>query len=357
VNDSSSGPRTAVRDHLSLSKFPSSERLSAGLNAVFRNNGSNGGGVTVLRRQPNRFESTFASEIVTCRLGANGKIRVFCKYGTSNFDRAFGHRGGVSYEAAVYSKVLAPLHTSTPRFHGVYKEKRSNQTWLMIEYLKEASRDVSKTNDAVVHAARWIGRFHAVNEKRISSKQLAFLRTYDTDYYAGWARRAKRLFGRRRTERLWLPDVCAKFEQLIPYLLRARRTVIHGEYYPTNIIYQNGVSRPADWQSAAIAVGQIDLAALTQNWPRRMVNRLTGEYIKARWPTGAPEHFDRLFGIARVYMTLRWLGDPGLASPSVRRGILARRTEHLSIRSQNLVRKYRRFIEELRSEGESLGLT
>ncbi len=345
-----------MRNKLSLSKFPSSERLTAGLNAVFNNNGSAGRGVPVLARQPNRFESTFASEIVTCHLAENGTFRVFCKYGTSNFDKAYGHRGGVSYEAAVYSKVLSPLHTSTPAFYGVYREKRSSQTWLLIEYLKGASRDVSKTNDAVIHAAQWIGRFQALNEKRISNDRLSFLREYDANYYVGWARRTNRLFGSRPTERPWLPRLCARFEELVPYLLNARKTVIHGEYYPTNIIYQDGKSRPADWQSAAIAVGQIDLAALTQNWPKRMVERLAREYVRARWPMGEPDNFSRLFGIARVYMTLRWLGDPGLASPSIRRSIFSRRSKRLSIRSQNLVRKYRRFIEELHSEGESLDL-
>jgi thiamine kinase-like enzyme len=346
-----------VRDKLSPSKFPSSERLTVGLNDVFHKNGSEARDVTVISRQPNRFESTFASEIITCRLSWNGTFRVFCKYGTSHFDKAFGHRGGVSYEAAVYSKVLAPLHTSAPAFYGVYREKRSEQTWLLIEYLKGASRDVSKTNDAVIHAAQWIGRFHAFNEKRISSSQLGFLRKYDAKYYVGWARRANMLFGRRRTERPWLPRLCTRFEELVPYLSRARKTVIHGEYYPTNIIYQDRTSRPADWQSAAIAVGQIDLAALTQNWPKQMVERLAQEYIKARWPTGTPDNFDQLFGIARVYMSLRWLGDPGLASTSIRRSIFSKRSERLSIRSRNLVRKYRRFIEELHSEGESLGLT
>ena len=312
--------------------------------------------MTVLSRQPNLFESTFASEIITCRLVGDSTFRVFCKYGTSDFDKAYGHRGGVSYEATVYSKVLAPLHTSTPAFYGVYREKKPRRTWLLIEYLKGASRDASKTNDAVIHAARWIGRFHALNEKRISSSQLGFLRKYDAKYYVGWARRASRLFGRRRIERAWLPRLCARFEELVPYLLRARKTVIHGEYYPTNVIYQDGKSRPADWQSAAIAVGQIDLAALTQNWPKGMVERLAREYVRARWPGSEPDSFRRLFGIARVYMSLRWLGDPGLASPSIRRSIFSRRSEQLSMRSQNLVRKYRRFITELHSEGESWGL-
>src|SRR6266852_5453469 len=126
----------------------------------------------------------------------------------------------------------------------------------------------------------------------------------------------------------------------------------HGEYYPTNVIYQNRTSRPADWQSTAVAVGQIDLAALTQNWPRQMIRKLTLEYKRSRWPKGEPDEFDRLFGVARVYMILRWLGDPNLASPAIRRSILSRRTRQRSTASRLLVRKYRRFIELLNSEAE-----
>jgi hypothetical protein len=326
--------------------------LRARLGTVLQNNGSPSEDLAVIDRRPNRYQSTFPSEIVTCRIGENGTLRLFCKYGGSDFDGAFGHRGGVSYEAAVYSRVLAPLRISAPRFYGAYVDRRSGQTWLMIEYLKGASRDISKTNEAVIHAARWIGRFHAINEDRVSWNQLRFLRRYDADYYRGWARRARELFRDYREELPWLPSTCATFERLVPGLLNERKTVIHGEYYPTNVIFQDGISRPADWQSAAVAVGEIDIAALTQNWPSYMVSRLVREYKKARWPRGEPDEFDEVFRIARVYMTLRWLGDPSLASPFVRRKIFSKRSGKLSLRSRNLVRKYRRFIENLNSERE-----
>ncbi|TMI41289.1 hypothetical protein E6H21_03235 [Candidatus Bathyarchaeota archaeon] len=342
-----------MREHLPLSQFPSTESLTVGLNTVFHNEGSASRGVKILARQPNRFKSTFASEIVTCRLAENGTLRVFCKYGTKDFDQGYGHRGGVSYEAAVYRKVLAPLHISAPGFYGAYREKRSGQTWLLIEYLEGASQDVSKTNEAVIHAARWIGRFHAANEKRLSTTGLGFLRRYDASYYAGWARRTNQLFGNRRSELPWLPRLCSRFEELIPDLLRARKTVIHGEYYPSNIVYRAGTSRPADWQSAAVAVGQIDLAALTQNWPRQMVGRMVKEYKQTRWPKGEPDNFDWLFRIANVYMVLRWLGDPGVASPAIIRSIFSRRTRHLSVGSRILVRKYRRFLDSLDSQREN----
>ena len=347
--------RTVREQYAPPSKFPSTERLTTGLNTVFHNYGPDGN-LTVLSRKRNMFESTFASEIITCRSLRNGTFRVFCKYGTNDFDKGYGHRGGVSYEASVYSEVLAPLRASTPTFYGVYNEKRSGRTWLLLEYVEGASQDISKTNDAVIHAARWIGRFHASSENQLSRRRLSFLRRYDEPYYVGWARRTNRLFGDRRSELPWLPRLCSMFEELVPDLLGARKTVIHGEYYPSNVVYRDRMSRPADWQSAAVAAGQIDLAALTQNWPRRMVNRMVREYKRTRWRGEEPDNFDRIFGIARVYMILRWLGDPNLASPAIRRSIFGRRTQKLSVGSQILVRKYRRFLEALDSERELLGL-
>ncbi|TLZ98890.1 MAG: hypothetical protein E6J99_07065, partial [Methanobacteriota archaeon] len=76
--------------------LPSLDRLTAGLATALRPDGS-AEGVTVLARERNRDESTFPTEIVTCLVGRNrSPLRLFIKYGTSRFNRAFGHRGDVA---------------------------------------------------------------------------------------------------------------------------------------------------------------------------------------------------------------------------------------------------------------------
>ena len=52
--------------------------------------------------------------------------------------------------------------------------------------------------------------------------------------------------------------------------------MIHGEYYPHNILFQSGVVRPVDWETAALAPGEIDLATLCEGWPPEEI-RLTME--------------------------------------------------------------------------------
>ena len=302
--------------------------------------------MTVVNRKPNPYNSTFPTEIVTCRIGNKGTLRLFVKYGTKRFDGVYGHRGDVSYEAKVYSEVLQPLGTTAPAFYGIYHDKTRGTMWLITEYLPGGSpASWSKDPRAMIRSANWIGRFHALNENRFSSRGLKFLRKYDTKYYVGWADRTNKLFRHWQPQYPWLSTICEEFEALIPRLLEAPKTVIHGEYFGSNIVYQNGTSRPIDWQSAAIAPGEVDLASLTHSWPRQIVRSCERQYMRSRWPGGVPDCFEETLEVARVYMNLRWLGDPGLMSP------LFGRDGRLVV-SKNL----KRFLVSLHSVGERLGL-
>src|SRR5262249_18722561 len=159
---------------------PSLERLTSVLSIVFRHKGSAKMNLRVLDRRPNLEESTFPTEIVTCSLdGGDSSVRFFVKYGTRDFDSLYHHRGDVSYEAKVYSKVLQPLETSTPKFYGVYRDRINRVPWLVIEYLEASRGHWSRNSDAMISAARWIGKFHAMNEKRVSDPGLKFLHKYD----------------------------------------------------------------------------------------------------------------------------------------------------------------------------------
>src|SRR5207253_7531343 len=111
-----------------------------------------------------------------------------------------------------------------------------------------------------------------------------------------------------------------EFQDMLPNLLEGPRTIIHGECFGSNIVYQNSISRPIDWQSAAIAPGEIDLASLTLAWPGRFIKKMERKYQESRWPMGAPDSFAETLDAARFYMCLRWLGDPTLMSTWFRSG-------------------------------------
>src|SRR5579859_2493640 len=164
--------------------FPTLSALTAGLASVLKAHGARSGPVTVLVREPNPYASSYTSEIVTCRCGAD-ELRLYCKYSAGGHgDTGYGLWGGVGYEAEVYRQVLSPAGADTPRFHGSHTDAATGVTWLVLEYLVE-SEPIHRYPELLPQAARWVGLFHAGQEERLAHSPVPFLRVYDAAFYAG----------------------------------------------------------------------------------------------------------------------------------------------------------------------------
>src|SRR5260370_5869744 len=265
-----------------------------------------GQAVTILGREPLAYSSTYSCEIVTCRLADGGVRKLLAKRGSACIEPTYGHRGGVPYEAEVYRRLLEPLDTSAPRFYDVQHAPATGETTLVIDYLENATRLRSTVPPPMVDAARWAAAFHRVNEPRAAELEGAINR-YDAGYYLGWMRRALKLSP--YWHRPWLQALSHHFEALAREMITAPVTIIHGEYYPENVLACDGVIAPVDWESAAIAMGEIDLATLTEDWSQEDDSACKSEYRRPRWPGVAPVQFERRLALARLYLLLRWLGD------------------------------------------------
>ena len=294
----------------SPSPLPDLRSLTLGLASVFGHNGHTDNSVTILDRQPNNDKTTFPSEVVTCRLSDGRELRLFCKYEAGRSHKVYGHRGDVAYEATVYRNVLTPLQTSTPMFFGAYKDAQTGETWLVLEYLEQNIR-VRETPERVgmSQAAHWIGRFHAINQARLLGEPIPDLTRYDVEYYRGWVHRTSLFAGHLHQRLPWLATVCEHFEEFVDYLLAAPPTIIHGEYCGKNVLSVRGVIYPIDWESAAIAAGEIDLASLAEGYSEKRVCQMGLAYQQARWPDGTPAEFERTLAAARLYLQFRWLGE------------------------------------------------
>jgi thiamine kinase-like enzyme len=113
--------------------------------------------------------------------------------------------------------------------------------------------------------------------------------------------------------------VCAAFEhEIAPILLQAGSTVIHGEFYPLNVLTRQGSIYPVDWESAAVAAGEIDLASLIEGWAPDDSERYSCAYRRARWPDGTPARFERTVAAAKFYWLFRWLGNGPYFATSAR---------------------------------------
>lgn len=279
--------------------YPSDEVLEQGLSALLC--GSRRRGVTVVSRQPNALASTHPSEIVRCRLPDGRQLELFCKY-KGERDEA---------EGRAYRYIVEPSGLETARLVGNLAQT-DGRSWLVLEFLG-GSRWLSEDENqeqGLREAATWIGRFHAYAEERVLAGELDFLPEVDR---VSTGTRLGRLWKRVpsiRAKAPWLPLALSRFEEVIRLLLEAPTTVVHGDYYPVNIMRRNGIVFPIDWEHAALGPGELDLATLTDGWPRSTAEKCEARYIGGRYGSHVPVDFDRRLAAARAYMHVRWLGEP-----------------------------------------------
>jgi hypothetical protein len=293
--------------------------------------------ITILDRQEVAYKSTFPIERVRCRIDEGEELDLLCKYEDSSTDShvRYGHRGGVRYEAQTYQAILQSLDLSLPTFFGYYDGPDLPMPFMAIEYIDNASRvsRASEMEQAMADAAAWIGRFHAINEFHATSPAARFLVRYTPEFYIGWIRRTMEFLALLDTNEPWLMQFCERSIPLLAALSEQTPTVIHGEYYPMNILVRDNMILPIDWESAAIAAGEIDLACLTDDWTEDVIQLCQESYARARWPLNQPDDYLQRLDVARLYLHFRWLGD--------RIGWTRARLNRLS---------------EMRSTGERLGL-
>jgi hypothetical protein len=303
------------------SEFPSLERLVEVLSIVFVDCGAP---LTVLTRQPNEYSSTFKSEIVHCRTAERSPLTLFCKYGFP-YTVAPDHQRGVPYEAEVYRRILDAQKLSVPRFFGSHYSASSGRTWLVTEYLLDCERvDISTDPEAVKLAARWVGQFHAWCDSNDSIVHSSFLNTYDASFYEAWLKRMESIPNSLRKQYPWLQTLEAKMDVVLDYLVAAPATVVHGEYYPNNVLIRDGMICVVDWETAGTGAGELDLAALTQGpWSKAFLQACEKEYLEARWPSGPPPNAATALTAARVFfcfqLLFHWLRfDPNLVDHQTR---------------------------------------
>ncbi len=277
----------------------------------------------ITSRRTNPYGSTFQSEMVTCALHDGRTIFLHCKYSDSQWEddpdvndhTAHGYRGGVAYEANVYRNVLATIKLPHPRFFGTHVDEY-DRTWLVIEYVDNGLRINEAGDKALPLGAEWIGTFHAIIARQQQTLSWPFLHSYDASYFLGWANRTATFVKPFAREFRWLPPLCASFHTAVDLLLKTHLTVVHGEYTVHNVLVRDGFAYPVDWESAALAAGEIDLVTLIDGWNDEVTDKCITAYQNARWPAGPPaDHLARL-DAARLYSIFRWLGG-GTGQPDL----------------------------------------
>ena len=285
--------------------LPADGELAAALRPLFAN-----ADIDVLGRRPNAYTSSSRSEVVTIHAAQDGHRDFLVKYDRPGGDAAPACRHGIEYCDRVYRGLVSRLPLPHLRSLGLIRFGATGLAALVVEHLDHAFRvGEAPEVSGILSAAEWCGCFHRWGTTRRDDSDLAFLVRYDAGYFRAWADRAARLAAAGGRQTAWLDRTCAAFRDLADVLATAPSTIIHGELSPQNVLWRDGEIYPVDWESAAVAAGEIDLAALLFGWPEEMVDRSVTAYWQAR-QAPPPPAFAQRFAAATLYTALRWLPPP-----------------------------------------------
>ena len=224
-------------------------------------------------------------------------------------------------EIEVYRRILAPLHVG-PGLVGFSISPQRGPHWLLIEHVPGFRLSEAGEVGVWMAVARWLGALHqrlATFDSQQSREQ-ARLIEYDRRWYTAWLNRALRFFAaedpsQSRRSRDALKWLAARYERVIERLTSIPSTVIHGEFYPENIVVAGTADSPlvcpVDWEMTAIGPGIIDLAALTSGqWSeehRRAVMAAYAAGSALRAGTTLDELAESV-EYANIHLAVQWLG-------------------------------------------------
>jgi Ser/Thr protein kinase RdoA (MazF antagonist) len=216
-------------------------------------------------------------------------------------------------EPAVYASLLAPGRIG-PRYYGSAIDPDAERYWLFVERVE--GRELYQVGELEIWqaVARWLGEMHSILGADLErDTRRARLIDYDDAYYRRWIERALEFAavpgqpGSRAERIAWIAE---RYDRAVEGLLELPRTVIHGEFYASNIIVVDETAGPrvcpVDWEMAAAGPGLVDLAALTSGaWEEEDREAIVSAYSSG---AGALAFSPAQLDLARLHLAIQWLG-------------------------------------------------
>ena len=230
-------------------------------------------------------------------------------------------------EIEIYQRVLSRAHLETPMFYGAKVSDHSREYWLFIEDVPGLELYQIGELSLWQEAARWLARMHSCFGNQVSElENNSNLLIRDEYFYWVWMRRAEEFVrsdsSNARTE---IQRLLSAFEKAVTKMTRLPRTLIHGEFYASNVLVEqtsNGARVcPVDWEMAGTGPGLIDLAALVSGkWSDDDRISIASAYYEAMdsegWHPTFIEFRDAL-DCCRLILAVQWLGwSPGWVPPA-----------------------------------------
>lgn len=223
-------------------------------------------------------------------------------------------------EIEVYRRLLSNAKLGTARFYGSLTQPEPEGSCLFLERVH--GKELFQFGDLQVWkaAARWLAALHA-RFREIApelSRETGLIRC-NRQFYLGWANRARAALRENAQigalEKSSFSRICELYGAIADRLAGLPRTLIHGEFYPSNILADPDARPlricPVDWEMAALGPGLIDLAALTAGrWNPSQRAELTDEYRRRALRLGLelPQDFEKSLDCCRCHLAMLWLG-------------------------------------------------
>jgi hypothetical protein len=245
--------------------------------------------VTTVERSPSPYRTSFLLDELRVELADGTTLQLVRKDLRRSALGAIAHRVKPEFlhdpgrEVEAY-RLLAGRRLGTPVYYG------AGRGWILLEKVPGVELAQIGELEDWQRAARWLARLHATFAGTPPCSRL--LLDHDAAYYRLWPRRA----AARAPEVSW---IAARYEPVVERLVALPRTLIHGEFYASNVLVAGERVAPVDWEMAAVGAGLVDLAALVTGW--------TGEE-RAAILAAYPGVDDLAMAACRLHLALQWLG-------------------------------------------------
>ena len=271
--------------------------------------------VVGLERRPSAYRTSCALEEVDIELDDGERIELMVKHlaraalspQARDAKPRFLH--DPLREIELYRDVLDGAGLGAPHFHGAVPE----HGWLFLERVHGFELYQVGERATWEHVARELARLHARLAPAAARAPRAI--RYDADWYRCWPQRALRFAAAREEHeaRRVLERLAARYEPVVARLLALPTTVIHGEFYASNVLVDDPVAprrvAPVDWEQAAIGPGLVDLAALTAGgWSDDERAAIAGAYREASADRLGVDEFADGLEACRLHLAFQWLG-------------------------------------------------
>lgn len=288
---------------------------------------STGSSIASIARRPSAYRTSSPLEEITLTMRNGARIELMLKVlgRAAMSDTARGAKPDFiddpRREIDVYERLLRGAGLGTAECVASLIDEEAQQYWIVIETVPGV--ELYQVGDLPTWqaVAVWLARFHRSFARQVESPTLPGSRTllrWDRSYCNTWLERARRFMTHASAAAPVLDRLGRHWNDCVARILALPPTLLHGEFYPSNIIVDVVAGNPAricaiDWEMAAIGPGLMDLAALTAGkWSDGERDRIVAAYLDEAGPelVGRRGRGDLELAITccRIQVAVQWLG-------------------------------------------------